>query len=162
LQDREPGTEPLSLVREGDAYIVTVEELITPEVFGLPSVAKSSSSSDSAPQSPTSPTVVQKSPVAASRKSDPPSPSKRQQAPVKETEEDKPQQGVRFEPGCKKSPEPQLPFITVDLPSPVRLLKDKLQKDDSVPPPFQAEETELACGNLIKLPSESEKYCQVN
>jgi len=114
---------------------VTVEELITPEIFGLPATATRSSSSTESPVSPEPPMSVLSSSPA-------PEPV---QSPI---EQDK--VGVRFDPECKKPVEPVVvPKVTVEMASPVRVKKaDALRRDDSVPPPFQAEEIELACGKM--------------
>ncbi|ODM99198.1 Ubiquitin carboxyl-terminal hydrolase CYLD [Orchesella cincta] len=59
--DREVSNEPLRLTREGDAYMITVEELITPDMFG-PTIHTQNDTPPAqsiiqAPQSPTTPSV---------------------------------------------------------------------------------------------------------
>lgn len=53
-KDREVQEEPLRLIRDGDAYIVTVEELITPDMFEPMYVNQSEIARTEAPE-PTTP-----------------------------------------------------------------------------------------------------------
>jgi hypothetical protein len=133
--------EPISLAREGDDYVVTVEELLTSEIF-------------STPTSPvTTPVVVE----ALSF------PIYQNQQEILEEENEK----VILEDDCKSptvrfssSPEPP-PLINVDLSSPILGLPpiDEDDDDDRIPPPFQEEEIELACGTRRGIPSRDRTSC---
>lgn len=127
-------SEPLTLAREGDDYVITVEELITPEILGLPL----SPSADSPKQQQN----FQEPVVAHPQSVDP---IEINQEPSAIDEECK-SPTVRFVP----SPDPPVtpvPEINIELASPVSPSGD--EDADRIPPPFQEEEVEVACGKFV-------------
>ncbi|OXA57263.1 Ubiquitin carboxyl-terminal hydrolase CYLD [Folsomia candida] len=142
--DRVLTSEPLTLAREGDDYVITVEELITPEILGLPL----SPSADSPKQQQN----FQEPVVAHPQSVDP---IEINQEPSAIDEECK-SPTVRFVP----SPDPPVtpvPEINIELASPVSPSGD--EDADRIPPPFQEEEVEVACGVRRGIPSRDRTCC---